>query len=213
MVHTVPVVVDSSREYKMRGSIAAVGFASGDRAVIGDWKESPIGPFLDVMWAEADDWRTLFVTNQTAADFVSAIYEFDKVIVDPMLEQKQIGRRTEIRWSGAALEFSVGRAAPFPPRPDWITERLETPIARQAMKVETKGVSPTGVEEIYKAQRLRRIVQGWAVVAGRDLGTFGSPTPPCHFGFSEPPPFPSVTEVTPILRDPAGRLDAWRPND
>lgn len=213
-MHTVSVVSDVTREYCMQGSIAAMGFASKDRIVIGNWDESPIGPFLDVMWAEVDDWRTLFVAHQTAADFVTAMYQFDKVIVDPSLEQKQFGRRTEIRWSGAVLEFTVGRATPFPPRPTWVTEHIEKPIARQTMHVETAGVSPTGVEEIYKAQRLYRILDGWAVVAGRDLGSIGSPTPSCNFGFSEPPPFPSVTEVTPILRDPTGRLDAWRhPHD
>jgi hypothetical protein len=30
----------------------------------------------------------------------------------------------------------------------------------------------------------------------------------CGFGFSEPPRFPSITEVRPLLADRSGRLDA-----
>lgn len=197
-----------STEHRLQGSIAGAGFASGDRVVVGQWDASPIGPFGDVMWAEADDWRTLFVADERSREFVTAVYEFDAVIVVPDLKVVRSKRRLEVCWHNANLEFDLGRAAPFPPRPAWLTKHVERPIAKRTMHVETHGVSPSGVIETYRASKLRRIIGGWAVVAGRDLGEIGPPTPACRFGFSEPPPFASVTDVTAILTDPTGTLDA-----
>lgn len=202
-----------ARSFDLDGLIAAAGFSSGDRVVIGRWDDSPIGPFNDVMWAEADGWRTLFVANDRARDFVTAVYEFDSVIIAPMLEvQWQPGARStgvlRASWANAEVEFVVGRAASFPPRPAWFTQRIEGPIAKRAMNVDTYGLSPTGVYEWYRTRRIRRILRGWAVVGGRDLGDLGPPLPAVDFGFSEPPPFASVTEIAPRIHDPSGRLDA-----
>jgi hypothetical protein len=200
------------RYFELDGIIAAAGFGSGDRVVVGHWAASPIGPFSDIMWAEPDDWRTLFVADERAKAFVTAVYEFDSVIVVPSLSVRWApsgsSSRLDASWTGAEVSFNVGRALPFPPRPNWITQRIEAPIARTTMKVETYGVSPTGVYEWYRTKRLRRITDGWAVVSGNDLGPIGPPTPTCGFGFSEPPPFASLTEVTPRLHDPSRRLDA-----
>jgi hypothetical protein len=196
------------RQHILDGTISAAGFASGDRLVVGSWEDSPIGPFLDIMWAEPDNWRTLLVPHERAGAFVSALYEFDSLIVDPALKRTVDGRTISISWTNAQVEFEVGRSVPFPPRPNWVTRRVEKPLARAALSVETHGMTPSGIEETYKARRLRRIVDGWAVVAGRDLGQLGPPTPACGFGFSEPPPFASVADVSPILTDHEGRLDA-----
>ena len=197
---------DPTGHYTLEGSILGAGFASGDRVVVGMWDTSPVGSMLDVMWAEPDGWRTLIVPDQRIGAFISAIYTFDTVIIDETLRRSMHGTTMSLDWSGAALEFTLGRSAPFPPRPDWVTTHIEAPIARSVLSVETHGVSPTGVEETYKARRLRRLVDGWAVVAGRDLGSLGPPTPRCGFGFSEPPPFPSLTELTTSISDPEGRL-------
>lgn len=195
-------------EHILEGAIIGAGFGSGDRVVIGQWDRSPIGSFCDIMWAEPDGWKTLFVARAGVGEFISAIYDFDAVIVDSSLQVGTTMKRGDVSWSRGTMEFSFGVGAPFPPRPDWVTKKLERPIARKLLGVETNGVSPTGVEETYKAGRLRRITDGWAVVAGRDLGPIGPPTPACGFGFSEPPPFASITEVTSVLEDPSGRLDA-----
>lgn len=195
-------------EHVLEGAIIGAGFSSGDRVVIGQWDRSPIGSFCDIMWAEPDGWKTLFVTRAGVGEFISAIYDFDAVIVDASLQVGTTTKRGDVSWSRGSMEFSFGVGAPFPRRPDWVTKKIERPIARRLLGVETNGVSPSGVEETYKAGRLRRITDGWAVVAGRDLGPIGPPTPACGFGFSEPPPFASITEVTSVLADPTGGLDA-----
>ncbi|MDA3041215.1 MAG: hypothetical protein O3C27_17125 [Actinomycetota bacterium] len=168
------------------------------------WESSPIGAFVDVMWAEADGWRTLFVTNDAVAAFVTSIYHFDAVEIDATLQVHRDRQRLAASWASATLEWTLGRAVPFPPRSSWVARRVERPIARVAMGVEIMGVSPTGVAERYEAHRLRRIIGGWAVVGGHDLGAIGPPTPACGFGFSEPPPFASITEVTTHVSDPDG---------
>ncbi len=200
------------RFFDLDGLIGAAGFASGDRVVIGHWHTSPIGPFNDIMWAEPDGWRTLFVADERSKTFITAVYQFDSVIVAPSLTVRFSAAsrrpRLEAAWPNAQLEFRVGRAASFPPRPDWVTRRIEAPIAKKTMNVDTYGVSPTGVYEWYRTKKLRRILGGWGIVAGRDLGDVGPPVGATGFGFSEPPPFASVTEISPRLHDPSARLDA-----
>lgn len=191
-------------DFRLDGAIAAAGFASGDRIVIGMWESSPIGPFVDVMWAEADGWRTLFVPSARVAAFVTSIYHFDAVEIDETLAVHRDRQRLSASWGSASLEWTLGRAVRFPPRTSWIARRVEGPIARAFMGVEIIGVSPTGVAERYEAHRLRRITGGWAVVGGHDLGALGPPVPACGFGFSEPPPFASITEITTHVSDPDG---------
>ena len=41
------------------GRITSTGFSSGDRIVIGDWRDSPIGSFTNIMWAKPDGTRVL----------------------------------------------------------------------------------------------------------------------------------------------------------
>ncbi len=202
---------EADRYFDLHGVIGAAGFATGDRVVIGHWNDSPIGSFDDIMWAEPDGWRTLFVADERSKAFITAIYEFDSVIVAPSLAVRFTPESAhpllEAAWPHAQLEFSVGKAAPFPPRPSWVTRRIEGPIAKKTMKVDTYGVSPTGVYEWYRTNKLRRILDGWGIVAGRDLGAVGPHREATGFGFSEPPPFASVTEISPRLHDPSHRLD------
>lgn len=192
--------------YELTGAIAGFGFSSGNRVVVGDWVESPIGPFCDVMWAEPDDHRTLIASSEQAAAFISAIYAFDATVVEPDLSVTRSASRFGVRWSSAELDLRLGRAVRFPTRPRWVTERIERPIAEALLGVFTTGLSPTGVKETYRADRIQRITDGWGVVGGTDLGRLGPPKPATNFGFTEPPPFPSVTTIRPVLEDPTGRL-------
>jgi hypothetical protein len=75
------------------------------------------------------------------------------------------------------------------------------------MAVETFGTSPTGVDEWYRARSVRR-VRSVTVRGPRELGAMAPLSAVCGFGFSEPPKFPSITEVRPLLADRSGRLDA-----
>ncbi len=72
----------------MEGIIAACGFTSGDRVVVGQWARSPIGPMADVMWAAPDGTRTLFAPSEAIAAFVTAIYDFDAVAVTPPVDHR-----------------------------------------------------------------------------------------------------------------------------
>lgn len=190
--------------HDLRGRIAATGFASGDRLVVGMWEASPIGPFADVMWAQPDGVRRLYAAAAPAR-FITAVYGFDEVCeVD--VRARRDGPVVEVSFGPWELRLTCGRAVPFPPRPAWVTRHVERPLARRLMAVETYGVSPTGVEEWYRASAVRRIRH--ATMRGpAELGAMAAVSPRCGFGFSEPPRFPSCTDVRPRLRDRSGALD------
>lgn len=191
--------------HDLRGRIAATGFASGDRLVIGMWDASPIGPFADVMWAQPDGHRVLYATARPAR-FITAVYGFDEV-VETEVRASSGGASLDVAFGPWKLALRAGRAVPFPPRPAWVTRYVEAPIARRLMAVETYGVSPTGVEEWYRSSAVRR-VRAATILGPQALGAIAPLVPRCGFGFSEPPRFPSLTEVRPRLRDRSGRLDA-----
>jgi hypothetical protein len=189
------------------GHITSAGFASGDRFVVGTWRTSPVGPLDDLMWARPDGRRILVAATPEGAAYVSGVYGFDEVVVGP-LRVTLDERFLHLRASGLGVELHLtgGRAVVLPwPRPAWFTRRVEGPIARRAFGVNTYGVSPSGVQEWYRAVSLRRIVAGWASVEGRDLGRLGPVDPPAGFGFSEPPRFPSMVGVHPLLLPPPTR--------
>jgi hypothetical protein len=186
------------------GHIAAAGFASGDRFVVGAWTSGPVGPMVDVMWATPEGERVLLAPSQAAADFISSVYGFDRVQVVDMRGSCD-GRTLAVEAGGLSLRLAASRGWPLPPRwlrPAWFTRYVEGPIARLAMGVRTYGVSPTGVREWYRADRWRPVVAGAATLDGRDLGAIAPVDPPCRFGFSEPPTRPSITAVRPLLEFP-----------
>jgi hypothetical protein len=196
-------------KHELAGFIAGAGFASGDRLVVGSWVESPVGPFGDVMWAATSGERTLFAPTRRSADLITAVYEFDRVeVVDLAVDASLHG--VSVAAPGFSLELVGARRGPRIPihRPAWFTRHVEGPIARAVMGVRTYGVSPTGVQEWYRADAWRRIESGRLVVGGVDQGTLADVRPPTGFGFSEPPKRPTITQVRPLLVDPTGRLDA-----
>lgn len=187
----------------MRGSIVSSGFASGDRVVVGDWLESPVGRLTDVMWAEPSGRRVLHVPDEAAAEFVAGVYEFDSVRVVPFATVRG-NRSLTVTVGDRVLRFDARRGIPIPfRRPAWFTCHVEGPIARALMAVTTYGVSPTGVEEWYRADRWAPLRRASAIVDGRSLGPMTPLTPACGFGFSEPPARPSWVDVRPLLRYPS----------
>ena len=172
--------------------------------MVGTWQTSPLGRLDDLMWARADGRRLLVAATEEAADYVSAVYGFDEVAVSPLRVDLH-GRFLHLHAAGLGLELhlTAGRALAVPwPRPAWFTRRVEGPVARRLLGVNTYGVSPSGVREWYRAVSIRRIVAGWASVDGRDLGRVGPIVPPADFGFSEPPRFPTMVGVHPLLEWP-----------
>ena len=87
-----------------RGRITSTGFSTGHRIVIGDWSESILGDFTNVMWAKPDGTRVLLSPSAKHAEYVSKIYTFEEVrIVD--FEVKR-GKR-EIFVSADALSIRI----------------------------------------------------------------------------------------------------------
>lgn len=170
---------------------------------------------VDLMWAMPDGTRRLLVPTPEAGRFVSAVYGFDETMVTP-LRARLWKRGVAVQAPDVRLEVHLAAAAwgvrvPIR-RPAWFTRRVEAPVARRLLGVRTWGVSPTGVREWYQAVSYRRLVGGWAVLDGRDLGPLRPLDPPVRFGFSEPPRRPSVVGVRPVLHDSSGRLEeALRP--
>lgn len=200
--------------HRMEGIIAACGFASGDRVVVGQWALSPIGPIADVMWAAPDGTRTLLAPTEAVATFVTAVYDFDEVVVGPLATsgdgrsmRVQIGAEGDGAARRVVMAAATGWRIPPRRRPAALTRWVEAPIARATMGVRTYGVSPHGIREWYQATAWRPVVAATATLGGRDLGQLAPVDPPCRFGFSEPPPQPSITEVRPLLEDPSGALD------
>ena len=172
--------------------------------MVGTWSQSPLGRLDDLMWARPDGRRLLLAATQEAVDYVSAVYGFDEVVVGP-LRVALDGRFLHLRAAGLGLELhlTAGRAVALPwPRPAWFTRWVEAPVAHRLLGVRVYGVSPSGVEEWYRAVSFRRVVAGWASVDGRDLGRLSPIDPPARFGFSEPPRLPSMVGVAPLLRWP-----------
>lgn len=194
---------DRPQRISMRGSIVSSGFASGDRVVVGHWAVSPVGPITDVMWSSPSGERTLFAPTPAAADFITGVYEFDRVEVVEMRTSSGI-RRLDLVFGDRTLGFGARRGIRIPVRrPAWFTRYVEGPIARRLMGVQTYGVSPTGVREWYRADRWAPLRSATATIGGESLGAMAPIRPACGFGFSEPPPRPSWVDVRPLLEYPS----------
>ena len=176
--------------FALSGVIVSAGFASGDRFMVGHWASSPLGPLNDVMWGRPDGERVLLASSAAEADFITAVYRFDRVDVVPVRARAGRGWRLPLRR-----------------RPAWFTRWVEGPVARAAMGVRTYGTSPTGVRQWYQAERSRPLVEATARLSGRDLGPLVHRWDPVRVGFTEPPRRPSWVDVRPLLEDPSGHLD------
>ncbi len=84
--------------------IASAGFASGDRFVIGDWQNAPIGPMHDMMWATAEGERVLLAPDDRVAEFVSSVYVFDRIDVVPF---KVTGDRRGFELHAGPVQLSL----------------------------------------------------------------------------------------------------------
>lgn len=198
---------------RLEGVIAAAGFASGDRFVIGAWERGPLGPMTDVMWQRSDDRRILVASSAAVADFVGSIYRFEETRVDESLSCEVTSARLRLR--STELEIDLVAARPmrlFSLRPKrlrrsaaWvrIEDALFRPIVarliRGAEGVRTFGVTPGGQKEWYPIDAYQRVIHGRAVAAGRSLGDLKPVAPPVTFGFSAFPAQPALVRCAPLL--------------
>ncbi|HEX3394833.1 MAG TPA: hypothetical protein VHS52_09920 [Acidimicrobiales bacterium] len=194
---------------ELAGYIASAAFTSGHRFVVGIWHESPLGPMADVMWSRPGGQRVLLVDRPAVGELITAVYRFDAVEQMPLVARVE-GDSVKVSAGDLVLELRGGREWPIPlarlrGRP--MGRRAEAPVARWLLGVRTFGTSPTGVDEWYRSDRYRRVVDGRATLAGQDLGSICRFRGPTGFGFSEPPRRPAVVRVRPLLVDTGGALE------
>lgn len=192
------------------GQIAGVGTTSGTRLVVGRWYRSPLetdhgGAFTDVMIERADGHRILIAPSQVVEEYVTSTYSFDETRVEPVNVEDDRGL-WRLSSPSLQLAFTVGprmplgwllRAVPRPiaTSPAWC--RAIAPIAPLLVRgVQTVGTALEGRREYYGASDLRAITSVAGTLDGEQLGELAPIDPPCRFGFSSTPPWPSVTTVT-----------------
>lgn len=188
------------------GTISSVAFESGDRFVVGNWAQSPIGPMFDVMWADPDGRRTLLVPDERIGGFITQIYDFDDLVVEPF-EVVGDDRTTRVDSARLNLQMQGGVKVPIlpPRRPLAFTRWVEAPLARLLLGVNAHGTSPTGAVEWYQATSLRWVSSAAATRNGTNLGPSRRITDPLRVGFSEPPARPSIVSVRVTIDLPGSR--------
>jgi len=198
---------------RLKGTIAATGFASGDRFVVGLWDDGPLGPMIDVMWARPDGRRVLLAPDQRVARFVGGIYEFDEVQVAPMTHRRD-GNTLHVKADDVRLALRGGRPNRiFNLRPKFLRRsplwvRIEDLVFRPlvgrfvlrgAGSVRAYGRTKSGLREWYCVDAYRSLIAATGTVGGRDLGDMRPLDPPVRFGFSEFPRVPALVDCAPLL--------------
>jgi hypothetical protein len=186
------------------GHIAGIGTASGLRAVVGVWQQSPFGSFADVMVQHPSGHRLLLAPTREVAAFISATYRFDQVMVvdvralladrrltvdaGPLRLRADIGRRTLL---GVAL-----RAVPRPLAEHTAWLRAISPLAAVLSPgARTSGTAGSGRREYYGVSDLHRISSAVVSWDGADAGALTPIRPAVTFGFSSVPARPGVARV------------------
>lgn len=181
------------------------------RFVVGSWRQSPFGPFADVMVEDSAGERTLLAPTAEVAEFVSQTYAFDRV---------ELGAVTATLGSddfvvtapGLQLRGELGEPAPFDwllrtvpaglaTSPSWL--RLIDPVAARLVPgVRTSGSAGHGRREYYGVRRARLVTAVSGTFGGADLGGLARLEPPVRFGFSSAPPTPQLVSVTTTIDVP-----------
>ena len=190
--------------HRFTGAIAGVGSTSGVRLVVGRWTDSPLGAFTDVMVADRDGVRILLAPDEDVADFVSATYRFDRVVIEPVSSAVDADR-WQVSAAGLEVELRLGRRSPLgvllravPSRvatsPAW--SAVTDPVARRVLRgVRTRGTAGNGRREYYGATDLHRVSGLSGRWRGLDLGALAPVAPEPGFGFGSTPRTPSVTSI------------------
>ncbi len=198
---------------RLEGHIAAAGFASGDRFVLGLWDRGPLGPMIDVMWAQPGGRKVLLGSSKEVCDFVGGVYGFDEVRIVEASMQRQ-GSHFSVRAGPLDIRFQGGTPVklfglrPRPLRRSTAWVRIEDltfrPLAGRFLigggaNVRLYGRSPSGVKEWYCIDSYRPMASASARLDGKDLGPLAPLDPPARFGFSEFPQRPAIAACAPVL--------------
>jgi hypothetical protein len=186
------------------GHIAGIGTASGLRAVVGIWEESPFGPFADVMVQQPSGHRQLLAPNREVADFIAATYSFDDVMEVDL--SARLGHGTlevdagplaiSARVGGRALLGRMLRAVPrrLAVHPGWL--HAISPVAGiLSSGSRTSGSAGSGRREYYGVSDLHNLSSAVVSWDGVDAGVLAPVRPAVTFGFSSVPPRPGIARV------------------
>lgn len=207
----------SSRDQRFRGRIMGVGSASGLRAVVGMWRDSPLGAFTDVFLELPDGSSLLLAPDEAVAEFVSSTYRFDETRVLPVrstvLASADPAARAVIEVEAGPLHLRaeigaitpLGRLLRVVPRriavdPRWLT--AIDPVARLIVPgAGTAGTAGAGRREfygVYGSHAVRSLTGTWE---GADVGALAPLDPPVRFGFASMPARPQVVDVESVIRE------------
>ena len=172
--------------------------------MVGRWEDGPWGAFADLMVEDATGHRVLVAPDDRTRDFVAATYTFDEVVITPV-EVTDTVDGWHVASSPLDLDLTVGgptllgRLLGLVPRrvatsPAWCA--LTDPVARVVLRgVRTRGTAGQERREWYGATSVRAVTSLRGTWRGGDLGALAPVDPPCRFGFSSTPRWPSVTAV------------------
>lgn len=212
------------KRLEFEGLIAGAAFSAelspearspGETVVVGLWRSSPFGSFIDVMWVRGDGERVLLAPSPPVHEFLTSVYEFDRaeivsvrggwdgdavrVEAGPVRLRLRAGRRDWRSWLFAL------RPRPLLRLPSWIA--LEDRIARPlvglvlggAPGVRAAGTAPGGQREWYGIQDYRPLVEGRLLLEGCDAGRLVELPASLGIGLSAFPSAPAVVHVLTII--------------
>lgn len=186
------------------GRILGVGTTSGVRLVVGQWFNSPLGAFTDVMVEDSEGWRTLLAPDEHVAQYVGETYHFDEVQVVPVWGESS-DKRLVVTAGPLHLDAAIGARHPWGMVLRAVPRRLHGPRLARVMNpvaglvmpgVHTYGSAKNGRVEAYVAHDLHRVKEISATWEGHPLGQLADVDPAPRFGFSGSPRMPSITRVT-----------------
>jgi hypothetical protein len=190
------------------GWISGLGTPAGLRVVVGHWPRSPLGPFTDVMVERPDGHRLLLAPSTSVAEFVTATYTFDEVVLGAVTHVRRGDRRQvtagplECAWrvGGRSVLGLLLRAVPGPLATDrrWVSG-IDVVARRVLPGVRTVGTAGQGRREYYCARDLHRITDAVVRWEGVDQGGLARVHPPVRFGFASTPAAPSHTRITTLV--------------
>ena len=184
---------------RFEGRISASSFSTGERIVIGDWSKSPLGKFVNIMWARPNGRRILISPSEKCAEYVSKIYSFEEVIIQP-IEIKRNTNKIEIKALDLKLIFEWKSFFPLPiNRPRWFISTIENFIGNLVFGSKTFGKTRDGRKEWYMIKGISFISKAHGENRGESFGTIEYHKIPALFGFSEPPKRPSSVKVVSLI--------------
>jgi hypothetical protein len=205
---------------RFAGLIAAGGFASGEQVVVGLWRTSPLGRFVDAMWVRPDGERVLLAPSEAVRRYVASLYTFERTEVVSLVGG-WTGRRVEVTAGPVRLTLDAGgrdwrswlfAARPLPLRrsPRWLAveDRLVAPLGGFLLRgtdgVRLAGTAPGGQREWYGIDDYRPLTRGTLTVDGTDAGALTTLRADLGVGLSAFPSVPALVNVTTLV-EPVGR--------